>query len=188
MRSYISGGNNVIHDFWYLGKGGWRWHEFIFCFVLLTYLRSVFIKHYSDSMCFSSNFSWKLRIIPYLCCTDVRNPTSFWISETAVGCTATYFIKIQGCFRWYCQPHPLIWDSVLLYLQSPKGGWCSISDDWSCSHKKLSNSNLMSKLVSTASEWILISFDAPYYTELPPYSPKTEIENWVICPIYPLYM
>ena len=27
----------------------------------------------------------------------------------------------------------LIWDSVLLYLRSPKGGFCSISDDLSCS-------------------------------------------------------
>ena len=28
---------------------------------------------------------------------------------------------------------PLIWNSVLLYLRSPKGGCCSISDDLSCS-------------------------------------------------------
>ena len=26
---------------------------------------------------------------------------------------------------------------------------------------------------------IVLSFDTLYYTELPPYSPKTEIENWV---------
>ena len=26
---------------------------------------------------------------------------------------------------------------------------------------------------------IVLSFDTPYYTELPPYSPNTEIENWV---------
>ena len=25
----------------------------------------------------------------------------------------------------------------------------------------------------------VLSFDTPYHTELPPYSPKTEIENWV---------
>ena len=39
----------------------------------------------------------------------------------------------------------------------------------------------MSILVSA--EWIVLSFDTPYYTELPPpiFSPKTEIENWVIC-------
>ena len=37
----------------------------------------------------------------------------------------------------------------------------------------------MSKLVSTAAEWIVLPFDTPYYTELPPYSPKAEIENWV---------
>ena len=45
--------------------------------------------------------------------------------------------------------------------------------------KKLLDSNLVSKLVSTAAEWIVLSFDTPYYTELPPYSQKTEIENWV---------
>ena len=50
--------------------------------ILLTYLRSVliFIKQYTDSMSFSSIFSWKLRIIPYLCEIDVRIPTSFWSS------------------------------------------------------------------------------------------------------------
>ena len=37
----------------------------------------------------------------------------------------------------------------------------------------------MSKHVSTAAESIVLSFDTPFYTELPRYSPKTEIENWV---------
>ena len=46
-------------------------------------------------------------------------------------------------------------------------------------HKNLLNSNLVSKLVSTAAERIVLSFDTPYYTELPPYSPKTETENLV---------
>ena len=43
----------------------------------------------------------------------------------------------------------------------------------------------MSKLVSTAAELIVLSFYNPYNTEVPPISPKTEIENWGICPIYP---
>ena len=30
-------------------------------------------------------------------------------------------------------PPPLFWDSVLLYLRSPKGGFCSITDALSCS-------------------------------------------------------
>ena len=46
----------------------------LLCSVLL------FIKQYSDSMCFSSIFSLKLRIIPYLCEMDLRTPTSFWSS------------------------------------------------------------------------------------------------------------
>ena len=32
-----------------------------------------------------------------------------------------------------CRPLPLLWGSVLLCLQSPEGGCCSISDDMSCS-------------------------------------------------------
>ena len=56
-------------------------------------------------MCFSSIFSWKLRIIPYLCEIDVRTLPPF----------------------------------------GP--------------HKK--------NLVSIAAEWIVLSFDTPYYTELP---------------------
>ena len=46
---------------------------------------------------------------------------------------------------------------------------------------KILKSKLVSKLVSTAAEWIVLPFDTLYYTELPPYSLKTEIENWVIC-------
>ena len=50
-------------------------------FLLLTYLRPVliFIKQYSNSMCFSSIFSWKLRIIHYLCEIDVHTPTFFLV-------------------------------------------------------------------------------------------------------------
>ena len=32
---------------------------------------------------------------------------------------------------WFCSS-PLIWGSVSLYMRSPKGGCCSISDDLSC--------------------------------------------------------
>ena len=72
------GGGGVIHNFWYLGKGD-EDDTKLFFFLLLTYLRSVlkFIKQYNDSMCFSSIFSWKLRIIPYLFEIDIRTPISF---------------------------------------------------------------------------------------------------------------
>ena len=57
MGSCISGrgGGNVIHDFWYLGKEGEGEKIFFKNVILLTYVRSVllFIKQYSDSMCFS---------------------------------------------------------------------------------------------------------------------------------------
>ena len=49
------------------------------------------------------------------------------LSETTVECTASYFNKITWCSRWFCTP--LTWGSVLLYLRSPKGGYCSVSDD-----------------------------------------------------------
>ena len=40
-----------------------------------------------------------------------------------------------GPSRWSCNQPPLFWDCVLLYLRSPKGGCCSISDDLSCSFR-----------------------------------------------------
>ena len=33
------GGNDVIHDFWYLGKGGWRWQDIKMLFFYLFALR-----------------------------------------------------------------------------------------------------------------------------------------------------
>ena len=53
--------------------------------------------------------------------------------------TASYFVKIIRCSRWFCTP--LFLGRVLFYLRSPKGGCCSISDDLSCSFV-LVNSNL----------------------------------------------
>ena len=32
MGSGISGGGNVKQDFWYFGKGRWKWHEIIIFF------------------------------------------------------------------------------------------------------------------------------------------------------------
>ena len=83
--SYFGGGgggeNDVIHDFWYLGKGGGEGDKILKCYTFdfLSYLRSVliFIKQYNDSMCFSTIYSLKFRIIPYLCEIDIRTPTSF---------------------------------------------------------------------------------------------------------------
>ena len=79
--SHIKRGGHVIHDYCYLGKGRMMMTRYLNV-LLLTYLRSVFIfiKQYSDSMCFASIVSLKLRIIPYLCEKDVRTPTSFWSS------------------------------------------------------------------------------------------------------------
>ena len=62
-----------------------------------------------------------------------RKSLNWAFSETAVGCTASYFIKIKWCSLWFCNPPPLFWGCVLLYLRSPKGGCCSKSDDLSCS-------------------------------------------------------
>ena len=65
-------------------------------------------------------------------------------SETAVGCTASYLIVKCICF---CCPPPLFWGCVLLCLRSPKGGCCSISDDWYCSCKK------RNKIEANKSKW-----------------------------------
>ena len=48
--------------------------------------------------------------------------------------------KLQGFCKLYdvpvgFEPPPLFWGWILLILQSPKGGYCSISDDLSCSFK-----------------------------------------------------
>ena len=55
----VSRGSYIIHGFLYLGKGDWRWQD-IQNVILFTYLRStlIFIKQYSDSMCFSSILAW----------------------------------------------------------------------------------------------------------------------------------
>ena len=121
IGSFISGQGGGAMSYTNIGtwEGGWRWHEIIIFFLLLTYWRSVFIfiKQYSDSMCFSSILAENYE--SYLIYgKKMMHPTSFWSS----------FIKL----------------------------------------------NLVSKLVSTAAEWIVLS-----------YSPKWEFENWAICPIYP---
>ena len=62
-------------------------------------------------------------------------PDEELFSETAVGCTVSYFVKIIWCSCWFCNPPPLFWGWILLILRSPNGGCCSISDDLSCSYK-----------------------------------------------------
>ena len=86
MGSCISrgGGNVIIHDFWYLGKGGMKLTRNKY-FLLLTYLRSVlvFITQYSNSMFFSSIlaenitdhtlFMWNRRTHTYLLLVLIKN-------------------------------------------------------------------------------------------------------------------
>ena len=71
---------------------------------------------YSPSI--TLNLETYFRYISYRTCT--------------VGCTTSYFVEIIWFSRWFCNPNPL-WDSVMLYLRSPKDGCCSISHDLSCS-------------------------------------------------------
>ena len=133
MGSCISGGGgNVIHDFWFFGKGD-EGDKILKCYTFFTLSINIHLTIQWFHV-FSSILSWKLRIIPYLCEIDVRT----------------------------------------LPPLSP--------------HKNLFNSNLVSKLVSTTAEWIVLSLDTKYYIELPQYSPKKEIENWFICPIYPWFL
>ena len=57
---------------------------------------------------------------------NIPNEEQFF--ETAVGCNASYFVKIIWCSSWFC----ISWGSVLLYLLSQKGRCYSLSDDLSC--------------------------------------------------------
>ena len=59
-------------------------------------------------------------------------PNEEWLSETAVG--SILLSKLYDFFIGFVNPPPpLIWGSVMLYMQSPKGACRSISDDLSCS-------------------------------------------------------
>ena len=92
--------------------------------ILLTYLRSVliFIKQYSDSMSFSSIFSLKLRLIPYLCEIDVRTPTSFWYLKKFIK----FGIGVKTCINCSKMNSSIIW-FPLLYRATPifskNGNW-----------------------------------------------------------------
>ena len=52
------------------------------------------------------------------------------ISETAVGCTTSYFVKIIWCSCWFCNPPPLFWGWILLILWSPAEGWLLLDIGW----------------------------------------------------------
>ena len=80
----------------------------------------VFIFRCMDISCFLINFIL------------IRIPDEEWFSETAEGCTASYFVKSILCSRCFCTS-PLILGSVLFYLRSTKGGCYSIWDDLSFS-------------------------------------------------------
>ena len=77
----------------------------------------------------------------YTCIRQIYTPqnkfcttyTIFFVF-TVVGCTDSYFVQIIWCSCWFCNPRPpppprFLLRYVLLYLWSPKGGCCSISDD-----------------------------------------------------------
>ena len=49
-------------------------------------------------------------------------PDEELFSEMAVGCTASYFVKLFDVPIGFVPPPLLIWGSVLLSLRLPKGG------------------------------------------------------------------
>ena len=62
-------------------------------------------------------------------------PDEELFSDTTVGGSASYFVLINYImFLLALYPYPVIWGGVLLYLSSPNCGYCSISDDLSCSY------------------------------------------------------
>ena len=101
-----------------VSRGGGRCHTRVLVFgeggmkvtsyqnvIRLTYLRSVliFIKQYSDSMCFSSIFSLKLRIIPYLCEIDVPpfGPNKNVINSNLVSKLVINCSRMNSSIIWY---------------------------------------------------------------------------------------
>ena len=90
----------------------------------LTFMR----RHFTINLL--ANTMWNLNF--YIELSGITLEISELFSETYVGCTASYFVKIIRCSRWFCPP-PFFRGSVLLYLRSQKGGCCSIPDDLSCS-------------------------------------------------------
>ena len=71
-------------------------------------------------------------VLSHLGLAFVLIPDEELLSETAVGCIASYFVKIIWCSGWFCNTPPYFLGCVLLYLRLPKGGCCSISDDLTC--------------------------------------------------------
>ena len=109
--------------------------------------------HYAEIFGPNQNIWWKFVLRSENCCTIFWNvfiwngvwliveiisiPDEELFSETAVGCTASYFVKIIWCSCWFCTPPPLFWGWILLILWSPKSGCCSILDDLSCPYNFL---------------------------------------------------
>ena len=59
-------------------------------------------------------------------------PDDELFSETYVGVTLHTLSKLYDV-PVGCVTHPPLWGNALLYLRSPKNGWCSLSDALSCS-------------------------------------------------------
>ena len=49
-------------------------------------------------------------------------------SETSVVYTATYFLKILGCSRWFCIPHPHLRQCIALFAVAE--GWLLLDIGW----------------------------------------------------------
>ena len=87
-------------------------------------------------------------------------PDEELFSETSVGCTTSYFVKIMWYYRWFSTfvPPPLICGSVLLNLRSPEDGCCSISDNLSCSSISKSVKKWLQIFSTKRHIWELLKF------------------------------
>ena len=56
-------------------------------------------------------------------------PDEELFSETAVGCTASYFVKIIWCSRWFCKPPPPIL-RLCIALFAVAEGWLLLDIGW----------------------------------------------------------
>ena len=67
---------------------------------LLTFLFSDGIGAFVIGLSVISSFSFLWKFLSFMMSNN-------YVSETAVECTASYFVKIIWCSRWFCKPSPL---------------------------------------------------------------------------------
>ena len=72
--------------------------------------------------------------------------------ETYVGCTASYFVKIILCSRWYCNPHHILRLCIALFEVAE--GWLLLDIGWFVLFYKIWRHYLSTLKVTTDLYWV----------------------------------